>query len=115
MVNVEVKEFKIKISKKEYTFRLDFKALLKFTNRYKNAMEIFNQFLQGSNVYDCIIKILSCACTEKEWEESELAKVIPFDFKTMRLMDEITFALIEGIMQDKEADEEKNEITSQNQ
>lgn len=109
MVNVEVREFKIKIGEKEYTFRLDFKALLKFNNKYENAMLIFNEFLQGKNIYDCIIKILSCSCAEKEFTQEELAENIGFNFKTMKLFDEITFALIEGVLSDKEGDkQEKN-------
>ncbi len=110
MVNVEVKEFKIKIGKTVYTFRLDFKALLKFHNKYDNAMEIFNNFLQNKDTYDAIIKILSCACVEKEWKEEELIKKLPMDFKTLRLMDEITFALVEGVLAESESDgsEEKN-------
>jgi len=113
MVNIEVKEFKIKINKEKYTFRLDFRALFKFTNRYENGMELFNEFLQGKNVYECIIKILSCACVEKEWEEIELTNAIPFNFKIMKLMDEITFTLIEGMLQEKEGGEGKNEEASQ--
>lgn len=109
MVNVEVREFKIKIGEKEYTFRLDFKALLKFNNKYVDGMLIFNEFLQGKNIYDCIIKILSCSCIEKEFTEEELAESIGFNFKTMKLFDEITFALIEGIMNDeKGSKKEKN-------
>lgn len=101
MVNIEVREFKIKINGVEYTFRLDFKALLKFNNRHENAMIIFNSFLQGKNVYDCIVKILACSCVEKEFTEEELQNSLSFDFNTIKLMDEITFALVEGMI-DKE-------------
>lgn len=113
MVNVEVKEFKIKLDKKIYTFRLDFNALLKFNNKYEDGMEIFNEFLQGTNVYEAIVKILSCACVEKEWPEEELTKSLSFDFQTMRLMDEITFALVEGVFSEGESKEGKNSQTSQ--
>lgn len=109
MVNVDVKEFKIKINGTEYTFRLDFKALLKFNNKHENGMLIFNEFLQGKNIYDCIIKILSCSCIEKEFTEEELLESVGFNFKTMKLFDEITFALIEGIVNDeKGSKKEKN-------
>ena len=97
MVNVEVKEFKIKINNEECTFRLDFKALIKLNNRYENAMEIFNQFLANKNIYDCIVKILSCSCVEKEFTEEELASYLSFDFPTIKLMDEITMVLFEGV------------------
>lgn len=128
MANVEVKEFKIQIGKKEYTFRLDFKALIKFNNRFKDykeivknekgeiiinekgeeeskvvgAMGIFNDFLQNKDIYGAIVKILSCACVEKDFTEDELAGKLSFDFKTMKLMDEITTALIDGVMGEKE-------------
>jgi hypothetical protein len=107
MVNVQVKEFKIKINDKEYTFRLDFKALIKFENKYENAIQLFNEFLQGHNQYNNIVKILSCSCVEKEWKEEELANSLSFDFKTMTLMDEITYALVEGLVE-KNDGKEKN-------
>lgn len=101
MINVNVNEFKISIYGVEYTFRLDFKALIEFNNRYDNAMMIFNEFLAGKNVYDCIVKILSCSCVEKEFTEAELKSKLSFDFKTMKLMDDITFALIQGLLPDE--------------
>jgi hypothetical protein len=123
MINIKVKEFKINLSDKVYTFRLDFNALMKFENKYKyeedkdgnviskESMVMFNEFLQGSNVYENMVKILSCACVEKEFEEEELATLLSFDFQTMKLMDEITFALVEGMInKDKKS---KNEETSQ--
>lgn len=103
MANVEVKEFKIQIGEKEYTFRLDFKALIKYSNRYENGIEIFNKFLQNQDIYECMVKVLSCACAEKEFSEDELAECLPFNLRTMKQMDEITTALIEGIMAPKEA------------
>ena len=127
MSNIEVKEFKIKIGKKEYTFRLDFKALIKFNNRFKDheevfingegkeekrvvgAMSIFNDFLQNKDIYGCIVKVLSCACIEKEFTEDELAGMLSFNFKTMTLMDQITTALIDGVMGEKETAKGKNE------
>lgn len=110
MVNVEVREFKIKISNKEYTFRLDFKALIKFDKKYGiDGMQLFNKFLQGTDTYECIIKILSCACIEKEFTEEELGKALSFNFNTMRLFDDITFALAEGLLSEsKGSNEGKN-------
>jgi len=108
MVNVEVREFKIKINGTEYTFRLDFRALLKFNNRYVNAMLIFNDFLAGKDIYNCIIKILSCACVEKEFTEAELEESLSFDFRNLKLMDEITFVLVEGIINDEKDNKKKS-------
>lgn len=126
MINIQVREFKIKLDGKEYTFRLDFRALMRFENKYryeedekgnvisKDALVMFNEFLRGKNVYENIIKILSCSCVEKEFTEEELAKELSFDFQTMRLMDEITFALIEGMVEKtKGKSQEKNAQTSQ--
>lgn len=104
MINVDVKEFKIKMGKKVYTFRLDFKALLKFHNKYDNGVEIFNEFLQGKNFYEAMVKILSCACVEKDWKEEELAKELPFNFETMTLMDKIMFTLVEGALDDSKGE-----------
>lgn len=103
MPNVEVKEFKIKIVDKEYTFRLDFRALIKYNNRFDNGLEIFNNFLSNKDIYGCIVKVLSCACLERDFTEEELAGLLPFNLKTMKIMDEVTTALIKGIMSEKEA------------
>lgn len=110
MVNIEVKEFKIKINGEECTFRLDFKALIKFDNKYGiEGMKIFNNFLSGKNTYECIIKILSCSCVEIDFSEEELARNLSFNFNTMRLFDNITFALAEGLLSEsKGSNEEKN-------
>ena len=120
MANIEVKEFKIQIGEKKYTFRLDFRALIKFNNEFKDeqetfinndgkeekrvigAMGVFNNFLQNKDIYSCIVKILSCACIEKDFTEDELARELSFDFKTMNLMDQITTFLIDGVMGEKE-------------
>ena len=101
MANIEVKEFKIKIGDKEYTFRLDFRALIKYSDQYDNGLEIFNNFLSNKNTYGCIVKVLSCACVEKDFTEDELATVLPFDFKTMKILDEVAMALIQGVMGEK--------------
>ncbi len=108
MVNIEVKEYIISLKGKEFTFRLDFKALIKFNNRYEKAMEIFNDFLQGKDVYEAIVKILSCSCVENDFADYELSELLSFDFKTMKLMDEITFALIEGMIDKSEPTKTKN-------
>lgn len=111
MINIEVKEFKIKIDNKEYTFRLDFQALIKFDKKYGlEGMELFNKFLSGNDTYECITKILSCSCVEKEWEEEDLKVKLSFNFHTMRLFDEITFALAEGLINDNSdgSNKEKN-------
>lgn len=122
-INIKVKEFKIQLNNKPYTFRLDFDALAKFQEKYPgeqedepsaedkpSAMEIFNQFLKGEDVYNNIIKILSCACIEKEWKEKELKSLLSFDFQTMNLLDNIAFALAMGAIK-----KEQNEATEKNE
>lgn len=114
--NIKVNEFKIEIGGEEYTFRLDFLALIKFEEKLGLAgITAFNEFLQGKNTYRNIIKILSCACVERDFEEDELARGLSFDFNTMQLMDKITFALVEGVFgeQTKGKSEAKNVPTSQ--
>lgn len=115
MTNIQVKEFKIKINGVEHIFRLDFKALMKFENRYgTQGMVFFNNFLQGKETYANITKILSCACIDKDFTEDELASQLSFDFQTMKLMDEVTFALIEGLIEKSESGiQSKNVETSQ--
>ena len=112
MASVEVKEFKIKIGKKNYTFRLDFKALIKYNNRFENGIEIFNDFLMNKDLYGCAVKIMSCACVERDFTEDELATELPFNLKTMQLMDQVTLALVEGIMGEKST-ESTSEVAEQ--
>jgi len=107
MVNVEVKEFKIGLNGEEYTFRLDFKALLKFNSKYKNSIDIFNEFLQGGNRFGCVVKILTCCCVERDFTEEELMESLGFSFKVMKLIEEIGFSLMEGILSDEKGDKNK--------
>jgi len=110
MVNVKVQEFKINIGKKKYTFRLDFNALINFENKYgKDGMILFNNFLNGQNIYDCVVKILSCSCVEEQLDEEYIKENLSFNFTTMRLLDEITFSLVDGLLEEKEEVEEKQE------
>lgn len=106
MSNVKVREHKFEIDGVEYTFRLDFRALDKFDERYDNAMDIFNKFLNGKRYYNCIVKILSCACVERDFTEDELSKLLSFDFPTMKKLDEIALSLMQGIVSGKEGNEE---------
>lgn len=114
MINIKVREFKVKLDGKEHTFRLDFRALMRFEERFGvEGLVLFNEFLQGKNVYGNITKILSCACVERDLTEKELAGSLSFDFQTMKLMDEITFALIEGIVEKPGGGKGKNVEASQ--
>lgn len=92
----DIKEYKIEIGEKVYTFRLDFKALIKFNSKYENALEIFNNYLSQKNEYECLIKILSCSCVEKDFSEEELLNSFSFDLPTMKLLDLIGINMIKG-------------------
>lgn len=114
-MNMVVKEFIIPVGEENYTFRLDFNALRKFENQYGvEGISLFNDFLKGKNTYDCALKILCCACVEKNWEEQELSSALPFNFKVMRLIDDVTFALVDGLFSESESRETKNDKASQN-
>ncbi len=119
-----VQEYKLKIGDKEYTFRLDFKALIKFNERYKRyktiplldknkkpvidertgepkvielgALDIFNGFINGDDQYGGLVKILSCSCKEKDFTEDELLESLSWDFPTMKVLDLITNSMIQG-------------------
>ncbi|UZW13193.1 hypothetical protein OSC52_15250 [Clostridium pasteurianum] len=136
-----IQEYKIEIGEKEYTFRLDFKALIKFNERYKNykkvplldankkpvldkntgevlsievgAIDIFNNCINGINQYDGIIKILSCSCIEKDFTEDELLESLSFDLPTMKLLDLIVDSMIQGSIK-LEKSTEKNEGAEKN-
>lgn len=118
----EVQEYKLQIGKEEYTFRLDFKALMKFNERYKGykivpvledgkpkldkdnkpvmrelgAIDIFNKFINTPADYENLVKILSCACIEKNFTEEEMLKSLSFDFPTLMALDGITNRMIQG-------------------
>lgn len=116
MASVNIKEFKIKVNGKEYGFRLDFLALMKFEDKYGvEGMVYFNEFLQGQNVYKNIVRILSCSCYEKDFTDEELAKGLSFDLATMQLVDEITLSLVEGVIGEADKPSQKgNSGTAKN-
>ena len=117
----EVQEYKLEIGENKLTFRMDFKALMKFSRRYEgysepvvvngvpqtdeneqpimneiNAIGIFNRFINTTGDYDGLVKILSCACVEKDLTEEELHKGLSFDFPTMLILDQIANNMIRG-------------------
>lgn len=100
MIDIKVIEKKLKIGGKEYTFRLDFDALMKFEEKYEDAIDLFNTFLGNRKIYGTVVKILSCACKEKEWTEEELKKALGFSLPVMKMVDEVTFALVMGTLQE---------------
>lgn len=108
MINIKVVEEKIKIDNKIYTFRLDFKALIKFEEKYDNAIVLFNQFLKGKNIYGCIVKILSCSCVEEDFTEEELTEKLGFSLPVMKIVDEVTTHLVQGSIQEKKEDSKKS-------
>ncbi|URZ15334.1 hypothetical protein [Clostridium felsineum] len=105
----KVEEYKLEIGKKEYTFRLDMSCILKLEKKYENSTEIINQFLSFKKEFTNAIKILSCACVEKEWTEEEFANSLSADFPTMKVIDGICYSMIQGaITLDKSEDEKKD-------
>lgn len=108
----EVQEYKLQIKDKEYTFRLDFRALINFNKTYGNALEIFNNFLNNKDEYDCIVKILSCSCVEEKLTEEFLLNSLSFDFPTMKTLDLISLNMTTGSIKlddKKEKSEGNNE------
>lgn len=113
----EVQEYKLQMGEKEHKFRLDFRALMRFQDRYENSMEIYNNFLRGKKQYINEIKILSCAGADKDWKEEELAEALSFDFPTMKVLDAMAMQMMNGslVVKDdkKKNSKEKNVETSQ--
>ena len=119
-----IQEYKLEIGGKKYTFRMNFKALVKFNERYRgykteplkdsegnvvidkengkpkmvvhNAIDIFNDCINGRDQYGSLVKILSCCCKEKDFTEDELLESLSFDFPTMKILDLITNNMIQG-------------------
>lgn len=112
-----VQDYKLQIGEEEYTFRLNFKALMKFEDKYEDSMKIYNDFLAGKKQYANEIKMLSCACTERDFTEDELAEKISWDFPTMKVLDAMANNMFYGslvIKDDKKKNsKEKNVETSQ--
>lgn len=115
----DVKEYKFEMDGKEYNFRMDFKALAKFQEKYENdALEIYNEWIQGKNQYTNAIKILSCCCIEKDWTDEELEKSLGWSYPLMKVFDGILANMMYGSMVIKDDKENKkgktkNEKTSQ--
>lgn len=111
----KVQEYKLEIGKKKYTFRFDMNCVLKLEERYDNSTQIINDFMQFKKEYTNAIKILSCACVEKDWTEKELKKSLSMDFPTMKVIDNICYIMIQGSLAlDKPKDEVKKENTEKN-
>lgn len=131
-----VQEYKLEIGEEEYIFRLDFKALMKFNERYKGykvvpvveygkykldkdnnpimrelgALDIFNRFINTPGDYEDLVKILSCACVDREFTEEELQNSLSFDFPTMVILDGIANKMIQGSLTlDKKEGSEGND------
>lgn len=118
----DVQEYKLQIGESEYKFRLDFKALMKFNEKYKDykvvpviengkvkldkdnkpvmkalgALDIFNKFINTPGDYEDLIKILSCSCVERDFTEEEMLGKLSFDYPTMIVLDGITNRMIQG-------------------
>lgn len=108
----KVQEYKLEIGNKIYTFRLDFKALIEFNKKYENSMEIFNEFLNGINQYECIVKIFSCSCVEESLTEEYLINSLSFDLPTMKILDAITVNMLKGslvINETEKSEKKRNE------
>lgn len=114
-MNIKVEERKLTIDGKEYTFRLDFKALIKFEERYESAIDMFNQFLQQKNIYGTAVKILSCSCVERDFTEEELADILGFNLPTMNLIDEVTLYLMVGSVEKNEEGTQPKTETEKNE
>lgn len=114
---IKVKEHKLNIDGKEYTFRLDFKALIKMQEKYDDGLAIFNRFLasikDNKDDYNLLLKILSCACTEEITEE-ELQNKLAFNFNVMKQLDAITLDLITNSLEITDVSENENENTKNN-
>lgn len=108
MYDITVIDKKALINGKEYTFRLDFEALMKLEERYENFYELFNDFLQNKKTYGTMLKILSCSCIEKDWTEEELRKTLGFSYPVMHLIDELSYALIVGSILEQKTEDTKN-------
>lgn len=104
----EVQDYRLQIGEKEYTFRLNFKALMKFQNRYEDSVKIYNDFLAGKKQYVNEVKILSCACVEKDFTEDELAEQISWDFPTIKVLDAMALQMMNGSLVVKDNEEKKS-------
>lgn len=105
----KVQEYKVEIGEETLTFRFDFKAIIKFEERYDNSTEIVNKYLNQQKQYSNLIKILSCCCVEKDFTEKELSETISFDFQTMKLFDGIGYRMLVGSLDLTKEDDSKKE------
>ena len=109
----KVQEYKLEIGNEKYTFRFDMNCVLKLEERYDNSTQIINDFIQFKQEYTNAIKILSCACVEKDLTEEELKRSLSMDFPTMKVIDNICYIMIQGSLaldkpKDKKENTEKN-------
>ncbi|WP_066022834.1 MULTISPECIES: hypothetical protein [Clostridium] len=104
----KVQEYKLEIGDKEYTFRFDMNCVKKIEDRYENSTQIINDFLQFKKEFTNAIKILACACIEKDWTEEEFSNSISMDYPTMKIIDGICYSMIQGSLSfDKKKEDDK--------
>ncbi|MBS4539826.1 RNA polymerase subunit sigma [Clostridium sp. D2Q-11] len=70
---------KMKIGEKEYSFKMTNKTIFKVDEKYGNYGSVIYGLMQGVQYYTNAVKLISCACIEKEWNIEELIELFTSD------------------------------------
>lgn len=95
---------KMTIQGREYNFRMTNKVIFRIDEVYGNYGSVICGIMQGEQFYTNAVKLLSCSCTEKEWQFDELADALtPIQLNTEvpQFVQELYFDYI-GIDEEKE-------------
>lgn len=114
---------KLKIGEKEYKFKMTNKTIFKIDEKYGNYGSVIYGLMQGVQYYTNAVKLISCACIEKETDDaSKTEKVKEWDLQELielftpeqlngdvpNFAAELYFDYI-GIEETKEEDKEESE------
>lgn len=84
---------KMTIGEKEYTFEITNRTVLKIDEVHGNAGTVFDGIVNANQYYTNAIKLISCACIDKEWHISDNEKyenLSPSEVAINQISDEIT-------------------------
>lgn len=87
-------------------FVMDFRAVKKLDKRFghQEAGRVFKELMNTNSkeFTDCVMKVLSCCCVDKDLQAEELEKILTPDITTFITIDNIAYKLLMGFLGEQE-------------
>lgn len=104
---------KLMIGENEYSFKMVNKTIFKIDMKYGNYGTVLQGIMEGKEFYTNALKLLSCCCTEREFEVDELFDLLTpqqLNFEISGVVTELYFDYI-GVNDTKDNKETKKSKT----